>query len=121
MEAVPGSALVEKELTARFGTSRTPVREALIRLKEEGLVEIFPQAGTFVARIPTEAIPEAVFIRQALECATVDLVALDAAVRWEPSRGGQLFPHVYADLPLRAVIAHGPVEWLSGGTVRLPG
>lgn len=75
MEAVPGSALVEKELTARFGTSRTPVREALIRLKEEGLVEIFPQAGTFVARIPTEAIPEAVFIRQALECATVELVA----------------------------------------------
>jgi DNA-binding GntR family transcriptional regulator len=75
MEAVPGSALIEKELTARFGTSRTPVREALIRLKEEGLVEIFPQAGTFVARIPSEAIPEAVFIRQALECATVDLVA----------------------------------------------
>ena len=75
MEVVPGSALIEKELTARFGTSRTPVREALIRLKEEGLVEIFPQAGTFVARIPTEAIPEAVFIRQALECATVDLVA----------------------------------------------
>lgn len=75
MEIAPGAALVEKELTARFGTSRTPVREALIRLKEEGLVEIFPQAGTFVARIPTEAIPEAVFIRQALECATVELVA----------------------------------------------
>ncbi len=79
MEIVPGAALVEKELTAHFGMSRTPVREALIRLKEEGLVEIFPQAGTFVARIPSEAIPEAVFIRQALECATVDLVARIAA------------------------------------------
>ncbi|WP_082359266.1 GntR family transcriptional regulator [Bosea sp. AAP35] len=78
MEIVPGAALIERELTARFGTSRTPVREALIRLKEEGLVEIFPQAGTFVARIPTEAIPEAVFIRQALECATVELVARTA-------------------------------------------
>jgi len=75
MEIVPGAALIEKELTGRFGISRTPVREALIRLKEEGLVEIFPQAGTFVARIPAEAIPEAVFIRQALECATVELVA----------------------------------------------
>ena len=53
--------------------------------------------------------------------ATIDLVALDADVRWEPSRGGQLFPHVYGALPLRAVIAHGPLEWLSGGTVRLPG
>lgn len=75
MQIEPGSALVEKELTARFGISRTPVREALIKLREEGLVEIFPQAGTFVARIPVEAIPEAVFIRQALECAAVDLVA----------------------------------------------
>jgi DNA-binding GntR family transcriptional regulator len=75
MQIVPGAALVEKELTARFGISRTPVREALIKLREEGLVEIFPQAGTFVARIPVEAIPEAVFIRQALECAAVDLVA----------------------------------------------
>lgn len=75
MEIRPGAPLAEKELTARYGVSRTPVREALIRLKEEGLVEIFPQAGTFVARIPTGAIPEAVFIRQALECATVELLA----------------------------------------------
>ncbi|CAD5250041.1 DNA-binding GntR family transcriptional regulator [Bosea sp. 62] len=71
----PGVALSEKDLTTRFGISRTPVREALIRLKEEGLVEIFPQAGTFVARIPAGAIPEAVFIRQALECATVEVLA----------------------------------------------
>lgn len=75
MQIAPGAALVEKELTARFGLSRTPVREALIKLKEEGLVEIFPQAGTFVARIPVAAIPEAVFIRQALECATVQMLA----------------------------------------------
>lgn len=74
----PGASLSEKELTARFGMSRTPVREALIRLKEEGLVEIFPQAGTFVARIPAGAIPEAVFIRQALECATVEVLARTA-------------------------------------------
>jgi DNA-binding GntR family transcriptional regulator len=79
MQITPGAALVEKDLTARFGLSRTPVREALIKLKEEGLVEIFPQAGTFVARIPVAAIPEAVFIRQALECATVQLLADQAA------------------------------------------
>lgn len=75
----PGVALSEKDLTTRFGMSRTPVREALIRLKEEGLVEIFPQAGTFVARIPVGAIPEAVFIRQALECATVEVLAQAAS------------------------------------------
>ena len=81
----PGTLLDETELAARFKLSRSPVREALIRLKEEGLVEIFPQAGTFVARIPSEAIPEAVFIRQALECATVDLVARMAI---PPASGG---------------------------------
>ena len=75
----PGVPLSEKDLTTRFGMSRTPVREALIRLKEEGLVEIFPQAGTFVARIPAGAIPEAVFIRQALECATVEVLARTAS------------------------------------------
>lgn len=75
MQILPGAALSEKELTARFGISRTPLREALIKLREEGLVEVFPQAGTFVARIPADAVPGAVFIRQALECATVERVA----------------------------------------------
>ena len=59
----------------RFGVSRTPVREALIRLAEEGLVDIFPQSGTFVSRIPSAAIPEAVLVRQALEGVTVEAAA----------------------------------------------
>ncbi len=49
MRLPPGTPLVEKTLTERFGVSRTPVREALIRLSQERLVDIFPQAGTFVA------------------------------------------------------------------------
>lgn len=71
----PGAPLVEKELTQRFGVSRTPVREALLRLKDAGLVEVFPQSGTFVARIPVAAIPEAAMIRQALECAMAERAA----------------------------------------------
>jgi DNA-binding GntR family transcriptional regulator len=71
----PGSALQERDLTALFGVSRTPVREALIRLAEEGLVDIRPQSGTFVSRIPLGAIPEAVVVRQALEGTTVALAA----------------------------------------------
>lgn len=50
----------------------------------------------------------------------VDLVALHDDVRWEPSRGGQLFPHVYAVLPLSAVVGHGPVMWNDDGKVLLP-
>lgn len=43
-----------------------------------------------------------------LHIAAVDLAALGDAVRWERSRGGQLFPHVYGALPLSAVLNHGP-------------
>jgi GntR family transcriptional regulator, rspAB operon transcriptional repressor len=74
MTLVPGTPLSEKILTERYKVSRTPVREALIRLAEEGLVDIFPQSGTFVGRIPVDALPEAVVVRQALELATIGLV-----------------------------------------------
>ncbi|MBZ9984344.1 MULTISPECIES: GntR family transcriptional regulator [unclassified Mesorhizobium] len=75
MQLKPGNALNEKVLTERFGVSRTPVREALIRLVEDGLVNIYPQSGTFVAPIPISLIPETVVIRKALEGATVEKAA----------------------------------------------
>ncbi|KUR71438.1 hypothetical protein AQZ52_12440 [Novosphingobium fuchskuhlense] len=52
--------------------------------------------------------------------AAVDLSALGDAVKWEPSRGGQLFPHIYAPLPLSAVTAHGPLARATDGAVLLP-
>ncbi len=76
MRLKPGEALNEKEITAQFGFSRTPVREAMLRLKDDELIEIFPQSGTFVARIPMAKIPEAVIIRQALEAMAVEHAAL---------------------------------------------
>lgn len=50
----------------------------------------------------------------------VDLAALGDAVRWEPSRGGALFPHVYAPLPLSAALAHGLLARDADGAVLLP-
>jgi uncharacterized protein (DUF952 family) len=55
-----------------------------------------------------------------LHVAAVDLSALGDAVRWEESRGGQLFPHIYATLPLSAVVAYGAMVRDDDGTVRLP-
>jgi GntR family transcriptional regulator, rspAB operon transcriptional repressor len=75
LQLVPGAALQEKLLAEEFGVSRTPVREALIRLAEIGLVDIFPQSGTFVCRIPVSSIPEALIVRKALEGVTVELAA----------------------------------------------
>ncbi|ODS96076.1 MAG: GntR family transcriptional regulator [Devosia sp. 66-14] len=71
----PGDPISEKEVAARYGVSRTPVREAIQRLADERLVEIYPQSGTFVARIPYDDLPEAMIIRKALETASVRLAA----------------------------------------------
>ena len=65
----PGQAISETEMAASFAVSRTPIREALIRLADEGLVDIYPQAGTFVSRIDLRAVREAQFVREALETA----------------------------------------------------
>jgi GntR family transcriptional regulator, rspAB operon transcriptional repressor len=67
----PGERLSENELALRFGTSRAPVREALIRLVEEGLIEVLPQRGSFVSRISLGAMQRARFVREALEVAIV--------------------------------------------------
>lgn len=55
-----------------------------------------------------------------LHVVAVDLAALGEAVKWEESRGGQLFPHIYAALPLAAVIAYSPLERDEAGQVQLP-
>ena len=55
-----------------------------------------------------------------LHVAAVDLTVLGSAVKWEASRGGQLFPHIYAALPLSAVLAYGPLERDDEGAIRLP-
>ncbi len=55
-----------------------------------------------------------------LTIGAVDLALLGDAVRWEPSRGGQLFPHLYAALTATTIVAQGPLEWQTDGTVRLP-
>ena len=71
----PGAPILEKDLAQAYGVSRTPVREAMATLVQEGLVSVFPQAGTFVSRIPFHALPEALVIRRALEETSARLAA----------------------------------------------
>ena len=78
MRRVPGEPINEKGLALAHSVSRTPVREALLRLAGENLVAIFPQSGTFVTRIPIASLPEAIMVRKALENVTVRLAAKDA-------------------------------------------
>ncbi|MCD8349863.1 MAG: GntR family transcriptional regulator [Planctomycetaceae bacterium] len=67
LELMPGSILVEGELIERMGLGRTPIREALIRLSEEMLVNIFPQSGTYVAPISFELAREVAYMRHLLD------------------------------------------------------
>lgn len=71
----PGEVISEAEIALSYGVSRTPVREAILKLSDEGLLEIFPQSGIFVSRIPLAALPEAIIVRKALEATTAQLAA----------------------------------------------
>lgn len=75
LELAPGERLNEKDIAAEFELSRTPVHEAVQRLTEEGLIEILPRSGTFVARIPVHELEEAMLVRTALELAMIERAA----------------------------------------------
>ena len=104
---LPGRPLSEKEVAEQLAISRTPVREAFLRLAEEGLLDIYPQFGTFVAPIRIPAVLHAAFVRDSLECSIVRVVAhrrrtafLDdlrssIARQWTAIRGGSA--HAFFD------------------------
>ncbi len=55
-----------------------------------------------------------------LHVAAIDLAAHGDKVKWEASRGGQSFPHLYGEMLLETVVAYGPLERGDDGTVKLP-
>jgi GntR family transcriptional regulator, rspAB operon transcriptional repressor len=79
----PRTSLAEQELAQRFGVSRTPIREAMIKLSEEGLVEIFPQYGSFVGPIKLAEVLDSQFARETLECAAVEKAVAPMDARQE--------------------------------------
>lgn len=82
LELAPGTLLSRAELAARFGVSQTPIRDALLRLGEEGLVDIFPQHATVVSAIDITAARQAHFLRRAIELEVMRTLAehADAAL-----------------------------------------
>ena len=63
----PGAPLRKEEIALEMGVSRAPVSEAIARLADEALVDVFPQHGSFVAPIRAQDVRESLFIRTALE------------------------------------------------------
>lgn len=71
----PELALVEQEVASALEISKTPVREAIIRLSREGLVEVIPKSGSYVTAIGLDRYFEACFVRTQLEVACVRRLA----------------------------------------------
>ena len=67
LEMKPGAQIVEAELGAELGVSRTPIREALMRLADENLIEIYPQRGTYVSKIDLSLSKEMAYMRHVIE------------------------------------------------------
>lgn len=66
-----GEQVSEAQLAQRMGISKTPVREALVRLKMEGLVDIYPQRGTFVFKLTPEQVGQLCRYRAMIETAAL--------------------------------------------------
>ena len=77
LDLPPGSPLSRLALAQQFGVSSTPVRDALMRLEEEGLVDVFPQHATVVSQIDVLRAQQAHFLRLSLELEIVRTLALD--------------------------------------------
>lgn len=79
LEMKPGDPVLEKELIGEFGVSRTPVREALIKLSQIGLIETRPRVGTFVTQIDLKSVKNAYEVKKNLEGLAAELAAKRAS------------------------------------------
>jgi DNA-binding GntR family transcriptional regulator len=73
LKLIPGTKISEKTMSDRLNVSRTPIREAFLKLAQEELLTIIPQSGTFVSLINLEFAEEARFVREVIETKIVGL------------------------------------------------
>ena len=100
----PGAPLRKEEIALELGVSRAPVSEAIGRLADEGLAEVFPQHGSFVAPIRAAEVRESLFIRTALET--------EAMRRLAQTADAELLARLDANLHDQgAALAQGDLAW----------
>ena len=100
---LPGTAISENRICRHFGVSRTPARSAILRLAEEGLIDVYPQQGSFVAPIRMGGVEDARFIRRSLEIS----ILLEAGKIWTPDMSAQARSIIDSQ---RAAIADGDFD-----------
>jgi DNA-binding GntR family transcriptional regulator len=103
-EFPPGFSALEPELAQLLGISRTPLREALIRLQQDGLVEIVPRRGMRVLPISAQGMAKLYAVIAALECLACELVVARRLPR------SALQPLVDATLDMEKALAEDDLE-----------
>lgn len=93
-DMLPGDVISEDQYAGEFGTSRTPIREALLRLQRENLVVIFPRQGTFVSQISLQDIYEIYQIRLIMEPRVARIAVRGGIDEEKLGRFRDLFAHV---------------------------
>ncbi|MGL4240292.1 MAG: GntR family transcriptional regulator, partial [Beijerinckiaceae bacterium] len=97
MELAPGVRLSEQELAERYSVSRQPVREAIISLANDNLVDVRPQRGTFVSHLSQGRMRESRVLREAIEA----VIVRQACKSFEES----LIPEIEANLGIQQIRA----------------
>lgn len=100
----PGLQVLEQELAEHLGVSRTPVREALIRLEREGLIEIVPRRGMHVVPIAVEDMREIYEVITVLEARAAERLA-----ERRPSEA-ELAPMIEAQAAMEEALASGDLD-----------
>lgn len=105
-KVLTGEQMAALERDGRFDGAPVDLADGYIHLSTEAQL--------------TETVDKHFAEQSDLHVAAVDLGSFGDTLKWEESRGGQLFPHLYEPLLLETVIAYGPLERAADGTVRLP-
>jgi len=105
-KVLTGEEMAVLERDARFAGAPVDLADGYIHLSTEAQL--------------TETVDKHFAGQDDLHVVAVDLGSFGETLKWEESRGGQLFPHLYEPLLLETVVAYGPLERAEDGTVRLP-
>jgi len=113
LEIPPGGTFTEPQMAAVVGTSKTPVREALVRLQKEGLVEALPRSGYRVTPVTLKDVRDLCEFRTILESEAAERAALRGLSDTDLDRMEELLSHVYdpADPESVEVYARANVEF----------
>ncbi len=72
LELMPGEPVSAAKIAERYNVSRTPAREAIVKLEREALIDIYPQSGSVISKIDVDRAEQEWFVRRTLEMGVVD-------------------------------------------------